>query len=160
MSAGGKTPHAVSNFDGLAPLFAEALMATIVDCKAAGLDAVVFETTRSKELAALYYTRGRPPSDEYPTPVTGARDASHTWHGYGLAADIISASKEWGAGDAWFATMGAIAQSHGLTWGGDWKRKDLPHVQWGRCAAAPSAISQALYAQGTPEAVWPIVRAA
>lgn len=159
MSAGASSPHAVHTLDGLAPKFREALEATLAACKAAGLDAIAYETTRSNDLAHAYYTRGRPPSKEYPHPVTNAPDASWTWHGYGLACDIISASKEWNAGDEWFRKMAAMAKAHGMKWGGDWKMADVPHVQWGRCKASPSKVARALHAAGEIGEVWKLVGA-
>ena len=159
MSSGGASPHAVHALDGLAPKFREALVATLADCNAAGLDAIAFETTRSDELARVYHTRGRPPSPEYPHPVTNAPDASWTWHGYGLACDIISAKYEWSVAPEWFAKMAAIAKRHGLKWGGDWKSKDLPHIQWGKCKASPSQVARTLHADHIAE-VWTLVDAA
>ena len=160
MSAGGASPHAVHTLDGLAPQFREALVATLAACRAAGMDAIAFETTRSDALAQLYHKRGRPPTAEYPRPVTNAPDASWTWHGYSLAADIISESKEWDAGEAWFAKMATMAKAHGLKWGGDWKQADLPHVQWGRCKASPSKVARDLYHAGQVAEVWRLVGAA
>ena len=159
MSAGGNAACVVSSCDGLAPKFAAALVATIEQCHAEGLDAVIFETTRSDALAQVYYRRGRPPSAEFPSPVTNAPDASWTWHGYGLAADIISASREWNAGQSWFTEMGRIAKANGLDWGGDWNHPDLPHVQFGTLKASPSEQSRSLYPGHIAE-VWALVGAA
>jgi len=30
----------------------------------------------------------------------------------------------------WWNTYGRAAEAHGLVWGGRWKMRDLPHVQW------------------------------
>jgi peptidoglycan L-alanyl-D-glutamate endopeptidase CwlK len=47
----------------------------------------------------------------------------------------------------------------GCKWGGDWKQKDLPHFQWGKCKPSPSdAARQIIAAQGM-EAVWKAVDA-
>ena len=43
----------------LAPKFRIAVQAAVAECRAAGLDAWVFEAYRSQELQALYYARGR-----------------------------------------------------------------------------------------------------
>ncbi|MDB4893157.1 MAG: hypothetical protein JWL61_5012 [Gemmatimonadetes bacterium] len=160
MSAGGTAVLVNRSFVGLAPLFARAVVASIEECHANGLDAFVFETLRSNALAAVYYARGRPPSHEYPEPVTNAPDASWSWHGYGLAVDVISASKEWDAGDAWFTQVAAIFATHGCDWGGTWKHPDRPHFQWGRCRPSPSIISRRLHAEGHIQDVWRLVRAA
>lgn len=158
MSAGGRSPTAQRTLDGLAPKFRAALEATLKQCHREGLDAVIFETIRSDALAKVYYDRGRPPTAEYPSPVTNAPDASRTWHGYGLAADIISATREWDAGDAWFEKMGRIAKENGLDWGGDWRQRDLPHVQFGTLKPAPSETARALYPANIT-AVWSLVGA-
>lgn len=154
MSAGGNVAHVNRGFVGLAPKFAAAVIAALEECNAAGLDAIAFETTRSDALAAVYYTRGRPPSKEYPKPVTNASTAAHSWHGYGLAVDVISASKEWDAGDAWFAKVAEVFKRHGCKWGGDWKSKDRPHFQWAKCKDSPSDLARSLLRNEGVEAVW------
>jgi len=161
MSAGGPTRVSLLNrsLDGLAPKFKAAVEASIAECHAEGLDAVVFESNRSDVLAAVYYKRGRPPTKEYPTPVTNAPDASWSWHGYGLAVDVISASKEWSAGAEWHAKVAAIFKKHSCDWGGDWKAKDLPHFQWGMCKPGPSDVSRTLYAKYRISEVWELVGA-
>ena len=159
MSAGGSAPGVERSLDHLAPAFARALTDTIDACHIAGLDAMVYETLRSDDIAKLYFKRGRPPTPEYPHTVTNAPDASWTWHGYGLAADIISKSKEWDAGEVWFHRMGQIAMQHGLDWGGSWAHADLPHVQWGTLKPSPSIVARTLYKQGQIEEVWRIVGA-
>lgn len=141
----------------LAPKFRDALEAALAECArttvvvtlAGGafplaLDALCFETLRTDELQAIYYQQH----------VTNAATARHSWHFYGLAADIISARYEWFDGGAakahwpsssdraavraaWFRGMGAIAIAHGLDWGGTWHQPDLPHIQWGKCFDSP-----------------------
>src|SRR5215211_4121594 len=78
----------------LAPRFRAAVETAIAECRAMGLDAVVYETYRSKELQAVYFARGRtvrPPVK----PVTNAMENLFSWHGYGLAVDVIHRVKEW-----------------------------------------------------------------
>lgn len=159
MSAGGSSAMVNRSVGALAPLFAKAVVESIEECNAAGLDAIIFETLRSNALQAIYYARGRPPSREYPTPVTAAQTAAGSWHGYGLAVDVISASKEWAAGDHWFAQVAEIFEKHGLDWGGHWRSPDRPHFQWGRCRPSPSNIARRLHAEGHIEDVWRLVKA-
>jgi len=62
------------------------------------LDAYVYEAYRSPELRALYCARGRtvmPPTK----PVTYALTNLQSWHGYGLAVDVISQSQGWNRPD-------------------------------------------------------------
>ena len=143
----------------LAPLFRLAVNAAIAECNANGLDAVVYETYRSNELQAIYYMRGRtvrPPQET----VTNAMSNLYSWHGYGLAVDVIHRTKEWSAGDAWFRHVAEIFKRHGCKWGGDWRNPDLPHFQWGLCRASPSDRARELLRTGGVWSVWEAVGAA
>lgn len=144
--------------DCLAPGFRRRLEAAVADATGAGLDVVVFETGRSDELARLYYSHG----------VSHAKDALHTWHHYGLAADVISKSREWdvypgpdgsGGDPKWFGLLASIFKAHGLDWGGDWRTlKDYPHWQLGGLRASPRDAITILSTQGI-QAVWAAVGA-
>jgi peptidoglycan LD-endopeptidase CwlK len=143
----------------LAPRFRQAVDQAIKECNAGGLDAYVYEAHRSNELQALYFARGRtfkPP----PTPVTNAPDNLSSWHGYGLAVDVISRSKAWSAGDDWFRRVAAVFQTHGCRWGGEWKKPDPPHMQWGPCKPSPSDIARQVYRTEGLMALWVKVGAA
>ena len=142
----------------LAPLFGLAVQAAAAECRAKGLSAMVYETYRSNELQAVYYTRGRivkPP----PTPVTNAMSNLYSWHGYGLAVDVIHQEKEWNVSPRWFADVADIFKRHGCKWGGDWTTKDLPHFQWGLCRASPSDRARELLRTRGIHAVWEAVGA-
>ena len=146
--------------DLLAPRFRAAVDAAIAECNAAphGLDAMVYETYRSNELQSLYYTRGRtvrPPT----RPVTNAMNNLYSWHGYGLAVDVIHRTKQWGPGDDWFRRVAEVFKRHGCKWGGDWKTVDLPHFQWGLCKASPSENARTLLRTQGILAVWEAVGA-
>lgn len=172
MSAGatsaypGEPPLVVHRELGLlAPGMRVAVAATVAECHARGLDAVVYETYRSRETAIVYWRRGRTQIPPHHV-VTHAPNELYSWHGYGLACDIISKKKGWTPGDFWFGLMGEIAKRHGLKWGGDWvsprgyPTPDLPHVQWGRCRASPSDRARELIRTGGLNAVWREVGAA
>lgn len=138
----------------LAPKFACQVALGIVACNNTGLDAFVYEAYRSPELQELYYKRGRPPTPEYPRPVTNARSNLYSWHGYGLAVDVISKTKFWSPPSDWWGRVAIIMKQHGLDWGGDWRQVDLPHFQWGRLRATPSDRARQLYAEGGMQRVW------
>jgi hypothetical protein len=165
LSAGGS--HSAESlvqrdFGGLAPKFREALLAALEECHQSGLDAYAYETLRSDELQELYYARGRTDIDgEFPLgeTVTNARSAQFGWHFFGLAADIISKSREWKVSDDWRHKVCAIMRKHGLKCGADWPHPDLPHVQWGACRNTPSDGARSLYAEGGLPAVWAAVNA-
>jgi peptidoglycan L-alanyl-D-glutamate endopeptidase CwlK len=159
MSA-GKTTVARANNDvtTLAPKFRAAVEKSIAECVALGLDAVVYEAYRSQELQFLYYERGRtvvPPRDT----VTNAASNLFSWHGYGLAVDVISRSKAWDQPESWFASVAEVFRANGCRWGGEWKMKDLPHFQWGLCRPSPSDRARELIATSGLRAVWEAVGA-
>lgn len=142
----------------LAPKMQAAITAMLAECQEKGLDAVVHESYRDGATAAVYYKRGR--TQTPPTiPVTNAPNETWSWHGYGLACDIISKAKGWDVSALWFAKMGAIAKKHGLKWGGDWKQHDLPHVQWAQCKASPSDEARRILKEEGMTAVWTAVGA-
>jgi hypothetical protein len=156
--ASGGVVNVTNDLGALAPKFAAAVKEALANCKAAGLDAVVYEAYRSPELQALYYERGR--SQVPPTgTVTNARSNLYSWHGYGLAVDVIHATKEWDAPESWFAAVANHFRAAGCRWGGEWKFKDLPHFQWGLCKPSPSDNARAILATGGVAAVWKAVGA-
>lgn len=155
MSAQG-TPATVSrDLALLAPRFRDGVEAAIRECHAQGLDAWVYEGYRSNALQELYYSRGRtviPPKGK----VTNARSNLFSWHGYGLAVDVVSKKHLWKPpeGDAWFRKVAEIFKRHDCKWGGDWAMVDLPHFQWRRCKPSPSDRARMIISsQGIP-AVW------
>jgi peptidoglycan L-alanyl-D-glutamate endopeptidase CwlK len=141
----------------LAPLFADAVQRALADCVARGLDAYVYEAWRSPELQAVYYAIGRtvPP----PPPVTNAPTVLYSWHGYGLAVDVISRSRRWDMPPSWFADVASSFKREGCRWGGDWIMKDFPHFQWGRCKPSPSPLAREILAAQGVEGVWRAVGA-
>lgn len=149
-----------SDVDYLAPGFRGAVENAIAECNdpSNGLDAIVYETYRSNELQALYYKRGREVKPPH-SPVTRAQTNLYSWHGYGLAVDVIHRTKEWGPGDSWFRTVSEIFKRHGCKWGGDWKSPDMPHFQWGRCKPSPSDDARELIKTRGVDAVWEAVGA-
>ncbi len=153
MSAGQTDGGVVNSLDVLAPKFRDAVIKAIADCRANGLDAIVHETYRSQELQALYYARGRtvtPPADT----VTNAASNLYSWHGFGLAVDVISEASQWNQPDAWFASVAEYFRAAGCRWGGEWTVKDLPHFQWAACKPSPSDEARSLLVSGGMRAVW------
>lgn len=162
MSAGEGTavPRVNQDLGLLAPRFREAVEKALERCKTAGFDAYVFEAYRSSELQELYYRRGRtviPPKGT----VTNAKTNLYSWHGYGLAVDVISRARLWKpeGGEKWFREVAAIFKDEGCKWGGDWTKPDTPHFQWGRCKPSPSDLARLIMGQDGQEAVWTAVGA-
>lgn len=162
MSAGSGTavPEVSRDLGKLAPRFRKKVEESIAACRAQGLDAKVFEAYRSNELQMLYYQRGRtiiPPTHT----VTNAKTNLYSWHGYGLAVDVVHRTDFWkpAGGEAWFRRVADIFKAHDCKWGGDWTRPDLPHMQWGRCRPSPSDMARLLLRTDGLPAVWKAVGA-
>jgi D-alanyl-D-alanine dipeptidase len=144
----------------LAPKFREAVEAAIAECRRQNLDAMVYEAYRSQKLQALYYARGRSVIPPHHT-VTNAPTNRHSWHGYGLAVDVVHARQFWEpeGGAAWFKQVADVFARHGCQWGGNWRKPDLPHFQWGRCRPSPSDEARRLIDSEGEVAVWRAVGA-
>lgn len=138
----------------LAPKFRDAVNAVLAELS----DATVAESLRTFDRQSYLYGFGRD-YDDGRGIVTNAPTQLLSWHGYGLAVDLVHATKAWDAGDHWFRLMGEIAKGNGCDWGGDWHHPDRPHIQWGRCKDSPSDTARRLYQQGGVEAVWDAVGA-
>jgi peptidoglycan L-alanyl-D-glutamate endopeptidase CwlK len=162
MSAGANPANPKPNADlsMLAPKFRDAVQAAIDECNASGFDAIVYEAYRNLQLQQIYYARGRTVIPPLHT-VTNAPTNLYSWHGFGLAVDVVSKSKYWNPdkGEAWFKDVADIFKKHDCKWGGDWKHPDTPHMQWGQCKPSPSDDARSLLASGGFEAVWQAVGA-
>lgn len=154
-------PARHTSMDELAPRFSAAVGRLLVEHRKAGFDPIVYEALRTDERQAWLWGFGRDYDDPDPRgEVTNARNGDLSWHKYGLAVDIISASKGWDATAAFWNALGAAARDEGLAWGGDWRRKDLPHVQWGKpMVVTPSWRAMRLRREGGNPAVWREVHA-
>lgn len=122
----------------LDPTFRERVVALLRVLVAAGFDPMVWEGRRSFERADELQRRGS--------------GVAKSMHCYGLAVDIVwGSAPHWDPPDGFWEALGAEAKRLGLTWGGDWKRDDKPHVQalpasrdvWVR-NAKPQQIAQAV----------------
>ena len=142
----------------LAPLFRKGVEDAIAECRRNGLDAIVYEAYRSQDLQANYFARGRTIRPPLYT-VTNAPSNQYSWHGYGLAVDVISRARGWDAGEDWFKRVADIFKKHQCKWGGDWKQKDRPHFQWHLCKASPSDEARRLLNTSGIPAVWEAVGA-
>ena len=157
------------SLDGLAPKFRAAVERVVAQMEADGHDPWVFETLRTEARQSFLHGFGRD-YDDGRGIVTHSDSAADTWHGYGLAVDIISKSKRWGASRQFWLSLGAACADEGLTWGADWNRNgrsdderfvDRPHIQWGNgMRRSPSSRAVTLQQQGGNEAVWAAVGAA
>lgn len=90
----------------------------------AGIPLRVVSAYRSPEAQQALLDSGR--------GVTSA-GALLSYHNHRLALDVVPLEylpmKDWNPTGPLWEKVGAIGKSVGLEWGGDWKKKDLPHFQ-------------------------------
>ena len=112
---------------------------------------LVQETRRSKPLQDRYYQQGR----TRPGPrITNVKDVATGMHGYGLAADVISATKGWND-PKFFYWQAQHAESCGLVAGAFWKKfPDAPHVQYAGWGNSPPLWARGLLRQDSLPAIW------
>ncbi|HEY2709891.1 MAG TPA: M15 family metallopeptidase [Caulobacteraceae bacterium] len=147
----------------LAPLFHQAVSEAIAKCNdparpGGPLNAKVFEGMRTQARQAFLYAQGR----TKPGPkVTNAPTNVTSWHGFGLAVDVVHATKFWEPfgkdqkkNEQWFADVAAVFKATRCNWGGDWTHPDTPHMQWGKCPASPTDQIRATLKSGGLPAVW------
>lgn len=146
-------PHRQNALDICAPKFAAAVLATLNGMQDDGFDPIVYETLRSPERQAWLYGFSRD-YDDGDGWRTNAKLSFESWHGFGLAVDIISESQQWAAPPAFWTALGAHAASNGLAWGGNWHTKDLPHVQPSNLHDSPTDRARQLNEDGGLRAVW------
>jgi hypothetical protein len=125
--------------------------AVLNDVRSKGLPLLVWEVFRSREQQRALYAQGRTDaelrkagfSDDEITKyrkqgylstkpvVTNLR--TPRYHGTGRAMDccwLLDGKPTWNVPEEWWNTYGRAAEAYGLTWGGRWKMRDLPHVQY------------------------------
>jgi len=148
-------PRPQRDVECLAPKFRARVVAMLAALSAAGFDPVISESCRTQERQEWLYGFGRD-WDDGRGVVTNAPNELHSWHGYGLAVDVISQQHGWEPSPRFWQQLGECARAEGLAWGGDWpKFPDRPHVQAGRpMRQAPSKRAAELLAVGGFEAVW------
>lgn len=156
----------------LAPRFRVKLTKVLVRMRERGFDPVVVETLRDDDRQRFLYGFGRE-YDDGRGVVTKAATADTTWHGFGLAADVISHSQRWDAPEEFWTALGEESRAEGLTWGADWdgdgiqadrdpdeKFADRPHVQFGPpMRRYPSPLAKQIRDEHGLEALWRTVGA-
>lgn len=151
----------LSAIEHLAPRFAEKVEAVCELLRAQTWPPLIYETLRTDARQQWLYGFGRSYSDGRGI-VTNSADADETWHGFGLAVDIVHARRYWLAPEEFWQALGSAAHKVGLVWGGDWPSfPDRPHLQWGApMRRSPSPRAARLRAEGGLPAVWREVGAA
>lgn len=115
---------------------------------------LVQETKRSYRLQRNYWEQGR----TRPGPrITKVRDVSVGFHGYGLAVDVISATKGW-KDPKFFYWQAQHAEACGLVAGYFWKSfSDPPHVQYAGWGNSPPLWARRLLADSLPM-IWQTIK--
>lgn len=108
------TRYKADDISLLVPAFRERVEELLASMTRLGFDPIVRDGFRTQEEAKANAAKG-----------VGIADSMHC---YGIAADIISGSRGW-LHPTFFAALGHQAKAFDLVWGGDWPRRDLPHVQ-------------------------------
>jgi hypothetical protein len=145
----------------LAPLMRDAVIAFLADpVVAQGRPERPFETLRTMERQTFLYGFSRL-YDDSRGRVTNAVDIYKTWHGYGLAIDIIEKdATPWEAPADFWSTLAQRAPLYGLTSGALWSTPDLPHIQWAACPKSPTPADKAMLIELGPLAVQQYYKAA
>lgn len=134
------------NISDLHPKLQEKAELLVKKCKEKGISIGISECLRTKAEQDALYAKGRTTAGAI---VTNAKGSSYSsMHQWGVAFDFYLKEDVDGDGktgdDAFnnstklFNKVGAVAKDIGLEWGGDWKMRDLPHVQlpnWGSTAS-------------------------
>lgn len=139
------------NAPGIDPDFARKCKAVLADIRAKGGQWYLFEVLRTRERQRFLFAIGRSTKElrangysmseidqlrrqgaKVSIPqVTGVLDSRHM---HGVAADIvplINGEPSWDIPKEQWNLIGSSARAHGLTWGGNWKSVDRPHIQLG-----------------------------
>lgn len=97
--------------------FAKKLNLLFRRMRARGFQPMFWEGRRTAQRASELAKRG-----------TGIKLSMHT---LGAAADIVdgSTANPWKASPGFWTALGQEARKLGLTWGGDWSKRDFSHVQ-------------------------------
>lgn len=90
----------------------------------AGLDFIVTATYRSQKEQDRLFAQGRTAPGRI---VTWTRRSKHTARKAFDIAMRVNGKISWEPKD--YLKAGEIGKSIGLIWGGDWKRRDMPHFQ-------------------------------
>lgn len=141
----------------LDPVVAKKVELFIQLCAEAGYPILIVETMREYVTQLLYFIQGRIDNEdrklnpgideelnmmrkrfkfwdltprEIKTKITWTLDSKHF---YGKAVDFVPFIKgkaDWRAPLEYWQKCGEIAETLGFEWGGRWKQKDLPHIQY------------------------------
>lgn len=134
--------RSVNRLGSVHPSLEEYTIELIRRCYQEGIYVQISSGLRTNEDQAYIYGQGRPNyiwnGKKYGSKgsiVSNAQPGTSI-HNYGLAIDYFIVSDDgnkslWIVNDEW-KRVAAIAKSMGFEWGGDWKWKDYPHLQYNK----------------------------
>jgi hypothetical protein len=128
-------PQIQRDLNLLLPSFRVAVERVLGALRDRGFDPWVFETLRSKERARALKADGKSKN--------GERSLHVFDDGFSGACDIICRQRKWSHPE-FFAALGEEAKRAKLVWGGDWRMRDLPHIQ--ACAVHDQDVFRAMSA--------------
>lgn len=109
------------SLDDLQPQFREKAFELLARIVEAGIPITIVDTLRTPEEHAVNLANG-------------TSWIKRSKHMDGLAIDLaptpLMREKNWAPGHVWWRAIGAIGKNLGLTWGGDWTKKDMGHFEW------------------------------
>ncbi len=140
--------------EGCAPRFVDAVTRTLARLDG-GRAELPFEWLRTAERQAYLYGFGRE-YDDGRGRVTKAATQFNSWHGFGLAVDVVEKdATPWDAPMSFWEELGEAAEAEGLVWGGRFHSPDWPHVQAGGTVPASPTGEDILLARSEGiAAVW------
>lgn len=103
--------------------------------EALGFPMMVIAGVRTAEEQQKLYAKGRSLPGPVVTYLDGVKKKSNHQvkeDGFGYAVDcvfLVNGLPSWDLQLPWQA-YGAAAKALGLTWGGDWKMRDFPHIEF------------------------------
>lgn len=142
------------SLDVLHPVVRTQLECMLDKQRKGGWKPLVQETRRSQPLQARYYAKGR----TAPGPrVTNVKSVANGFHGFGMGADVISATKGWND-PKFFYWQAQHAETCGLMAGYFWKKfPDAPHVQYAGWGNSPPLWARRLLADSLA-VVWQSIK--
>jgi len=120
-----KTKPVTLNND-LLPLVKRQADKVLVDMEMLGHQMRIVQGYRSVDEQNKLYAQGR----TTPGPIVTNAKGGESFHNYGVACDFVFRKYGYEAPLSLWQTLGAIGQTHGFEWGGDWQSfKDYPHLE-------------------------------
>ena len=141
----------------LYPPFLDRLYAVVNEAQSLGSNYWAISGTRTYAEQMKLWAQGR----TLPGPIVTQARGGESAHNFGLAVDFCRDGLVERAGlqPDWrpesYDLLGQCAVKHGLVWGGSWKFRDCPHIQWGhRITALELAPLRDAYSAGGLKSVW------